>query len=461
MEFPLKHTKVVGFCFIFLVLAPRAFSQQATVTPSALSFASQIINLLGSGLQTQTVTLTNNGNADLIIASVVASGGYKQTNTCSTLSPHQSCTIEVTFSPGTLGAITGAVTIIDNTPSSPHVVSLNGTGIAPVQLSPGLVNFGTIAVGSSSPAQSIIVKAVSNAYITINQISASGNFAQVNNCPSSLQSGHTCTIQVVFQPTTNKSTTGALAVSTVIGTTPLPFSAALTGIGSGTVVSQIAVQPATLNFGNKGPDLVDSVRTVTLSNTSSNTVTIDSVSLSGSPNAVGAFPLYKINSNTCAGMLFPGAQCKIQVAFSTTFSRVFPESYPAALTITDSDSTSPQVIGISGKQVAQLTLRNGSVVFPPESVGTTTTKRVTLTGNDVQNGLLLDMMTSGDFSVSGDLTPCLLHIGGTCTMNISFTPTQFGLINGAITMETYPECNPFPLHQCSDPVVLNLEGTGQ
>jgi hypothetical protein len=206
---------------------------------------------------------------------------------------------------------------------------------------------------------------------------------------------------------------------------------------------------------------VDSVRTVTLSNTSNNTVTIESVSLSGSPNAVSAFPLYKINSNTCAGMLSPGAQCKIHVAFSTTYSRVFPESYPAALTITDSDSTSPQVIGISGKQVAQLTLRSGSVVFPPQPVGTTTTKTVTLTGNDVQSGLLLDMMTSGDFSVSGDLTPCLLHIGATCTMNISFTPTQFGLINGAVTIETYPECNPFPLHQCSDPVVLNLGGTGQ
>jgi len=46
-------------------------------------------------------------------------------------------------------------------------------------------------------------------------------------------------------------------------------------------------------------------------------------------------------------------------------------------------------------------------------------------------------------------------------MRVSFTPTQKGVINGSITIETYPECNPFPLHHCSDPVILSLTGTGK
>jgi len=445
-----------------LVLAPCAYSQRANVSASSLSFAPQIISFVGSGSQPQTVTVTNTGNANLVVSSVVASGGYKQTNTCSTLFPNQSCTIEVTFNPGTLGTINGAITINDNTPASPQVVSLSGTGIAPAQLSPNTVSFGTVAVGATSQQKAVILTAAANSSFSINQISVSGDFAQVNNCPSSLQDGQGCTIHVVFHPTVNKSVTGALAVSTSVGNTALPFSVGLKGIGSGNTVSHVAVQPATLNFGSKGPDLVDSVKAVTLTNTSSNTsLTISKVSLSGSPNAVGAFPLYKINSNICAGMLAPGAQCTIQIAFSTTNSRVFPQSYPAALTITDSDPTSPQLIGISGNQLAELTFRTAPLVFPPQAVGTTTTKTVTVTDNDLEAGLLLDMVTSGDFTASGDLTPCLFHMSATCNMTIGFTPRQLGVINGAVTLETYPECKPFPLHQCSDPVVLNLSGTGK
>jgi hypothetical protein len=101
------------------------------------------------------------------------------------------------------------------------------------------------------------------------------------------------------------------------------------------------------------------------------------------------------------------------------------------------------------------------VVFPPKPVGTTATKTIAVTGNDLQQGLVLDMTSSGDFSATGDLQSCFLAQGAKCSMTISFTPMQKGLINGAVTLETYPECNPFPLHHCSDPVVLNLSGIGQ
>jgi hypothetical protein len=207
---------------------------------------------------------------------------------------------------------------------------------------------------------------------------------------------------------------------------------------------------------------VDSVKELTLTNTSSNTsLSVQNVSLSGSPNAVGGFPLYTIKSNSCSGVLAPSAQCKIEIAFSTTFSKVFPLSYPAAVTITDSDPTSPQVIGIFGNQVEELTFSPASLVFPATSVGNTAQKTITVTGTDSEQGLILDITTSGDFAEGGNLRPCLLKPGAKCTMTVSFTPKQTGTINGSVTLETYPECNPFPLHQCSHPVILNLSGTGK
>jgi len=460
-----KRAKCFGVFAIFMLLAPNIFSQQASVLPLTLKFAPEVINLVDSGSPTQAITVSNTGTADLVINSVLGSGGYLQTNDCSTVAPHQSCTIEVTFKPGTIGTLNGAITITDNTRSSPEVVSLSGKGIAPVQLSPGSLSFGTVPVGTTSQPQALTLTAAPAMTLSIDQVSVSGNFSQTNNCPSSLQGGKSCTISVFFQPTVNAIVQGALAVSTTGPQfTPLPFSVTLLGNGSGNVVSHVSVQPATLNFGNKGPDRADSVRNLTLTNTSSNTsLTIQSVSLAGSPNAVNAFPMYKINSNTCAGVLAPGAQCDIKIAFSTEFSRVFPQHYPGALTITDSDPTSPQVIGFSATQVGQLTFSPALLVFPAQTVGTTMTKTVTVTGNNVEGGILLTIAATGDFSETGDLSPCLLKQGGKCSMSVSFSPGRTGVINGSVTVETYAECSPDPrnLRHCPDPVVLNLSGTGK
>ena len=459
-----SRLSVVVFSLFLFPNIPCAFSQTASVSPSVLSFAPQLVNLVSPGSQPETVTVTNTGDSDLVISSVLASGGYHQTNNCSTLLPRGSCTINVTFTPGTIGTINGAITINDNAPSNPQVVSLSGKGIVHAQLSPRVVRFGTVAVGTASQPQAVKLTAAPSSTFSISQISVSGDFAQTNNCPSKLQDGQSCTINVLFQPTVNAPVGGALAVSTAVGSVPLALSVALSGTGSGNVASQVSVQPTSLNFGNKGPDLVDSVQELTLTNTSSSTsLTIQNVSLSGSPNAVGAFPMYKINSSTCSGMLAPGGQCKIQVAFSTTFSRLFPQTYPGALTITDSDPTSPQVIGLAANQVEQLTFSPASLRFSPQPVGTTMKKTVTVTGNDTENGIVLSIATSGDFSETGDLSSCLLKPGGKCNITVSFTPGQTGVIDGSVTIETYPECNPDPRerHKCADPIVLNLSGTGQ
>jgi len=252
---------VAVFSLFFCQCIPCAFSQQASVSPSVLSFAPQVVNLLSLGSPPQTITLTSTGNSDLIVSSVVASGGYKQTNDCSTLSSNQTCTIEVIFAPGTVETLNGAITINDNAPSSPQVVSLTGEGIAPARLSPGVVRFGTVAIGATSQPKAVTLTAAPNSSFSINQISTSGEYAETNNCPATLQDGQHCTIQVVFHPTANAAIHGALAVSTAAANVLLTLSVALVGAGSGNVVSQVSVQPANLNFGNKGAlDTVDSVR---------------------------------------------------------------------------------------------------------------------------------------------------------------------------------------------------------
>jgi hypothetical protein len=77
----------------------------------------------------QTVTLTNKGKATLFITSIKATGEFGATSTCGrSVAVKASCTISVTFSPKSAGALSGAVQISDSASSKPQVIALSGKG---------------------------------------------------------------------------------------------------------------------------------------------------------------------------------------------------------------------------------------------------------------------------------------------------------------------------------------------
>ena len=52
------------------------------------------------------------------------------TNNCAaSIAPAATCTVTVTFNPATDGAVSGTLTLTDNTPTSPQIIALSGTGI--------------------------------------------------------------------------------------------------------------------------------------------------------------------------------------------------------------------------------------------------------------------------------------------------------------------------------------------
>ena len=109
---------------IALTIVPTTYT--ATLTPSTLSFA---VQNTGSTSAAQLVTLKNTGTGTVAIASIAITGVFSQSNSCGTsLAPGASCSISVTFTPVADGVVTGALTVTDNTTTSPHTVSLSGTG---------------------------------------------------------------------------------------------------------------------------------------------------------------------------------------------------------------------------------------------------------------------------------------------------------------------------------------------
>ena len=200
-----------------------------TLSPTSLNFGNQTV---GTPSTAQSVTLTNSQSASLTISSIAVSGDYSQTNNCGTSVPgNGSCTINVVFTPTATGTRTGTLTVTDNGPGSPQTASLTGVGVAAgsVTLSPTSLNFGNQTVGTASSAQSVTLTNSQSASLTISSIAVSGDYSQTNNCATSIPANGSCTISVVFTPTTTGTRTGTL---TVTDNGPgSPQTASLTGVG--------------------------------------------------------------------------------------------------------------------------------------------------------------------------------------------------------------------------------------
>ncbi len=200
----------------------------AGVSPTSLSFS--VVDI-GATSATQAVTLSNTSLAVLTISSITTSGDFGQTNNCGgTLAGGASCTINVTFTPTVSGSRSGTLSIADNATASPQTVALSGTGnLSAVGVSPTSLSFSGVDVGATSAAQAVTLSNSSGGVLTISSISVSGDFAQTNNCGSSLANKTTCTINVTFTPTTVGSRSGTLTIADDASNSPQ--TVALSGSG--------------------------------------------------------------------------------------------------------------------------------------------------------------------------------------------------------------------------------------
>jgi hypothetical protein len=78
---------------------------------------------------------------------------------------------------------------------------------------PDDVNFGDQTVGTTSPPQIIAFSNHTTSTLTISSIVVAGDFAQNNNCGTSLAPNTSCNINVTFQPTTSGVRGGTLTVT--------------------------------------------------------------------------------------------------------------------------------------------------------------------------------------------------------------------------------------------------------
>jgi len=100
--------------------------------------------------------------------------------------------------------------------------------------STGSVAFGSQNVGSSSAAQAVTVSNPGTTAATVSSISATGPFAQSNNCGSSIAAGASCSVQLTFTPTAAGAASGTLSIASSAPGSPLTVTLSGTGVSANT-----------------------------------------------------------------------------------------------------------------------------------------------------------------------------------------------------------------------------------
>jgi hypothetical protein len=324
----------------------------ATVTPGSLSFGDDVV---GNKTDAKPVTLTNTGDAPLIITTFhidgADAGDFSQGADCpvspSYLPAGASCTIYVAFTPDSPGSKSATLEIGDNAPDSPQGVPLSGNGIlaGAISLSPSSLSFGDQLVGTRSDAQAVTLTNTGEGPVAISSFQITGtdaaDFAQGAQCPVSpdvLMPGSSCTIYVSFGPESG----GQKSASLVIGDNA-PDSPQTVALGGNAVSTpQVTLQPGQLSFGSVTLGTTAPEQTLTLSDTAGGPLHIASIGIAGA-----ATPDFSETSD-CPATLTVGSSCTLDV----TFTPAAEGTRTAALTVDDDGAGGEQAVALAGAGVS-------------------------------------------------------------------------------------------------------------
>jgi YVTN family beta-propeller protein len=316
---------------------------QAVLSPNPLAFPSTRVGTSATALP---MTLSNPGTAALAITSISVTGtnasSFGESNNCgASLAAGATCTITVTFTPGSAGGLSAAISVADNASGSPQSATITGTGTQPqAVLSPNPLAFPSTLVGTAATALPMTLSNPGTAALTITSISVTGtnasSFGETNNCGASLAVGATCTITVTFTPASAASLTASISVTD--NASGSPQSATINGTGTPPLIPQAVLSPNPLAFPSTTINTSATPLPMTLSNPGNTALTITSISVTGT-NA-SSFG----ETNNCGTSLAAGATCTITVSFTPTAAA----SLTAAISVTDNAAGSPQSATITG-----------------------------------------------------------------------------------------------------------------
>jgi hypothetical protein len=396
---------------------------------------------LGSNISGQPVAVLNGGEQTLIISAIdlvgpnagdfstVGQGGCIGTSIPPGPTPY--CSLDVDFTPSIGGPEEAFLAVTDNAPGSPQLLELKGIGEAPhAQVLPASLSFGSQPVNTVSAGQIVTITNTGNQTLTF----AQGSFlvppfnVQQNQCsyPNSgtLAPGASCTMQIVFAPTTGLAQEQLQIVDNSDYQSNAQQVVALGGTGS-SPAPLAQVSPSSLTFGSTLVGATSPAQNVVLQNQGSAALDVSAIAISGTNAADFEISATGTTCATAGGTVAAGAQCTVAVAFAPQSAG---SSKVATLSFTDNDATSPQNVALSGSATSppSLTVSPGTLAFGSQSEGTTSAAQVvtiTNSGSSTAGTTGISISGSSDF-VQQNACPPVLSAGSQCQVSVSFAPAD-------------------------------------
>ncbi len=382
---------------------------------------------------TGTVTLNTDGISSIPGASVTFSPATIPTSGTSVL----------TFTAGlnTPAGIYNFV-VLANSGNITRVVALQVTvPVANLRLSTSSLSFSNQEVGTSSAGQTVTLTNIGSTPVSITSITPSFGFTQANTCGTSLPAGTNCTITVIFAPHSLITYNGSLQIVDSDPTSPQVVTLTGTTVGA----PGASLSPTYLSFGSVVFMSSSAQKSVTLTNKGTATLTIGSISFTGTNTADFS------QTNNCTGTLAIGANCIINVMMTPTAIG----SLSARLSVADDALNTPQSMPLTGKGLAAITVSSKNLSFLTLKAGNTQTKTVTVK-NASSASMAISKIAFGGVN-AGDFTETntcgnAVAANSSCTLSVTFSPGASGARSGTLTIT---DSDP------TSPQVVTLSGAGK
>ncbi len=398
----------------------------ASATPSSLTFAGQVF---GAPSAAQTITVSNTGNAALSFSSVGFAGDaadFSASGGClnASVAAAGTCSLQVVFTPQATGPRTAQMILSGNIYGGQLVVDLNGTGLPSggVTLTPGSLSFGQVADNSTSPALPVQFTNPGSAAVPISSISVTTPFTIVSDsCGSSLAANSSCQIKIAFAPAQPGPATGLLILSDGAGTQTVQLS------GAGAAPATDILGQTSMSFPATPAGQISAAQPLTITNNGDLPLAIASIAASANFQ----------QSNGCQGGVAAHSVCTVNVQFAPTQAG----NLTGALTITD--QLGVRTVGLSGTglQPGAFSLSPASLNFPQQQPGVASPPQTVLVTNAggapmANIGLQITGPATASYSIPATTCGALLNAGGSCAVQVVFTPNATGPIAAMLAISS-------------------------
>ena len=300
--------------------ATRVFKLDYADPPSVLFPTPTAVGATDTADGPQTVSVWNSGNQPLLFATPATGHNphyaadfpenSADASLCAaglSLAAGMSCDVSMNFVPSAAGVNTGSVVLTDNAlnqSGATQTIPLSGTGTASSPGAQVVLEFGTIAFGSTETVPLTITNSGGGILTITPSINGPSYIISGSTCGAGVTAGNSCTLQVEFIPYVVGTHNDILTLQTNGSTNPtVALDGLATGIGS---ELEVPLQFGTIPFGT--------TKILLLS--------ITNVGLPGRVTFTAASngPSYKVlttehQQNTCLVGIVAGQRCTLPIEF--------------------------------------------------------------------------------------------------------------------------------------------------